>query len=269
MVVMLLNIVIIHLMDNTIDELRECVYDYLISNQDIPKNFEDIYKDITGESGHRCSELLNDYNATNNIFKLMNVMYTLEYSYQFVHKYFENNTVYLVYAPGWNDNKYKLPSVNSIVKCNNEEDFLSYIMQSNNALLTEIYPGSIIEYCVTKGNPYTLHTVLSQYPLKTLEDYYKLLEYSLQYKNPSVTKKIFELQSLSHFEKYKSENNKLNESTLVQLRCEKFELSKKNVTLNCENATLTKKIRGLENGNLSFKFFCAWCAFMFGIYYVS
>ncbi len=256
-------------MDHTINELSECLYDYLVSNQDIPKNFEDIYKDVTGDTGHRCSALLNDDNTTNNIFKLLNVMYTLEYEYQFIHKYFDNNTLYLVYAPGWNDNKYTLPNVNSIIKCKNEEEFLSYIIQSNNNLLTKIYPGSIVEYCVMKGNPYTLHTILSQYPMGTLDEYYELLEYSLQFKNPSVTKKIFELQSSLHYEKYKNEVNKLNESTLVQLRCEKFELSKKNIALNCENATLTKKVRNLENGNISFKIFCVMCTFLFGIYYIS
>ena len=49
-------------MDHSIDNLNDCIFDYLLSNIDKPKSFDEIYDAISGTTGHRCSEL-SRYNS--------------------------------------------------------------------------------------------------------------------------------------------------------------------------------------------------------------
>lgn len=85
-------------MDHPISELSECIFDYLVSQADIPKSFTQIYDDISGPSGHRCSELNNIYNK--NLYKnrFMADCYTLDIIYKNIYKIFKYDIPYLIFS---------------------------------------------------------------------------------------------------------------------------------------------------------------------------
>jgi hypothetical protein len=235
----------IYYMNHPIENLSECVYDYLVLNQDAPKSFEEIYNDITKESGHRCLELLED--VENNRFKLLTVMYTLEHSYMNIQQIFGHGTVYLIFTT--NDKNPEPQFVESIVKCNNENDLLLYILQLNNKLVTEIYPGSLLEYCVKSCDLDTLNTIFIQYPMHNSDDYIPLLDLAFRCENSLMTKKIIELKSLAESAKYEFEITKL---VALNKCCLESEQSQKKLIEQLQNdkILLFNKIKVLDNDKL-------------------
>jgi ankyrin repeat protein len=85
-------------MDHKIDELGECIFDYLSSCPDCPKSLTEIYNSISGTTGHRCTEL-NSY-PKKDIYKkkFMTECYSLDSKFDNVHKIFKKDKLYLVYS---------------------------------------------------------------------------------------------------------------------------------------------------------------------------
>ena len=87
-------------MDHSITELDACVFDYLTSHADQPKTFTQIYNDISGPNGHRCSALNSAAPAARELYKkrFLTTCYTLDNTFKNVHKVFKNSTPYLIYS---------------------------------------------------------------------------------------------------------------------------------------------------------------------------
>lgn len=85
-------------MDHPISELSDCIFDYLTSHPDTPKNFTQLYNDISGQTGHRCSELNNMYNK--NLYKnrFMAECYTLDNKYKNIYKIYKYDIPYLIFS---------------------------------------------------------------------------------------------------------------------------------------------------------------------------
>ena len=85
-------------MDHKIGELRECVFDYLASKPDQLKSFTQIFNDISGPTGHRCSQLQDLSNRKKYKDLFMTICYTVDNEYQNVHKIYKNDKIYLVFS---------------------------------------------------------------------------------------------------------------------------------------------------------------------------
>lgn len=85
-------------MDHSISQLDECIFDYLVSHVDEPKNFTQIYNDISSTHGHRCSELNNIPNR--NLYKqrFLTTCHTIDNTYDNIHKIFKNDVAFLMYS---------------------------------------------------------------------------------------------------------------------------------------------------------------------------
>ena len=85
-------------MDHSIEDLDECVFDYLVSNKDEIVSIYKIYHDITGKTGHRCTALNDPKNRSIYKIKFRTICYTLDNYYDNIYKYFNGEKLYLVYS---------------------------------------------------------------------------------------------------------------------------------------------------------------------------
>jgi|AntRauTorckE6833_2_1112554.scaffolds.fasta_scaffold12793_2 hypothetical protein len=85
-------------MDHSIENLDDCVFDYLVSNKDEIASIYKIYHDITGETGHRCTSLNDPKNRDVYKRRFRTICYTLDNSYDNIYKYFNGDKLYLVYS---------------------------------------------------------------------------------------------------------------------------------------------------------------------------
>lgn len=85
-------------MDHKVAELDTCVFDYLTSHPDEPKSFTQIYNDISGTTGHRCSELQNMFNRQKYKDLFMTICYTLDNKWDNIHKIYINDKPYLIFS---------------------------------------------------------------------------------------------------------------------------------------------------------------------------
>jgi len=85
-------------MDHKIAELDTCVFDYLVSHPDEPKSFTQIYNEISGTTGHRCSELQHQFNRQKYKDLFMTICYTLDNKWDNIHKIFINDKPYLLFS---------------------------------------------------------------------------------------------------------------------------------------------------------------------------
>ncbi len=84
-------------MDHPISKLDECVFDYLAAHADQLKSIQQIYHDISGSTGHRCSELGNSMRRNEYRNRFISVCYTLDHDYTNIRKLFRGNNLYLVF----------------------------------------------------------------------------------------------------------------------------------------------------------------------------
>jgi hypothetical protein len=81
-------------MDHTIDKLDECIFDYLASNPDRYIHYRQIFQDITGETGHRCTELTD---STEDRRYFLAVAYSMNNQYKNVRKHIRDRDLYLAF----------------------------------------------------------------------------------------------------------------------------------------------------------------------------
>ncbi len=85
-------------MDHTLDELDACIYDYLVIHSNEPKTFMEIYEDISGSTGHRCSALQNMSNKIKYKDQFIITCYSLEKTYNNIYKLFKQDLPYLMFS---------------------------------------------------------------------------------------------------------------------------------------------------------------------------
>lgn len=85
-------------MDHTLEELSDCIFDYLSSEPETTKSLHQIYNSITGETGHRCSELNKAAHREINKRKFMVDCYTIDAKFENIKKTFKNGKLYLTYS---------------------------------------------------------------------------------------------------------------------------------------------------------------------------
>ncbi len=85
-------------MDHTIDQLDDCVYDYLVSKINDPKSLVEIYNDITQNQGHRCTKLNDPKMRGIYKKKFVATCYTLNIHYENIYKIYKNNKLYLIFS---------------------------------------------------------------------------------------------------------------------------------------------------------------------------
>lgn len=83
-------------MDHTIDNLHQCIFDYLITRENVHVSVQEIFFHITQPFGHRCSALKKDNLQHYN--KFLSICYNMHINYKNIRKYFKYDTCYLVYS---------------------------------------------------------------------------------------------------------------------------------------------------------------------------
>lgn len=85
-------------MEHKIEELDNCIFDYLSSHPDQPKSINEIYNSITGSTGHRCTELNNFEKKDIYKNKFITECYLLDTTFENIHKIFKNDKMFLIYS---------------------------------------------------------------------------------------------------------------------------------------------------------------------------
>ncbi|QKF94610.1 hypothetical protein QKU48_gp1152 [Fadolivirus algeromassiliense] len=228
-------------MDHPISQLDDCIFDYLTSHPDTPKSFHSMYNDISGTSGHRCSELNDPYNRSLYKNRFLTACYTLDNKYQNIHKIFKNSIPYLIFsskskAEIMNDyNNQDLLNINSNDINIDYDSMIDYLLENldqyetfdfNNAQITE--NETLLEHIVKSGNVDKFRKIMDMYDIdltkrinnKSLIDVafssgnIQMLKELLEYQH---SKKIMELTtSLSDIRR--ANTRLLNGNRVLQLR---------------------------------------------------
>ena len=89
-------------MDHSLNELKECIFDYLLYHTDTPKYVDQIYDDISGPVGHRCSELSKIGAKRRYKDYFITTCYDMPNEYNNIQLFYKNSVCYLIYS----NNKY-------------------------------------------------------------------------------------------------------------------------------------------------------------------
>ena len=81
-------------MDHPVAKLDDCIFDYLVSHANQMRSIDEIFYDISGATGHRCSKLISTPNAR-RIFTTK--CYTLDRHFKNVRKLFRGDQLYLIF----------------------------------------------------------------------------------------------------------------------------------------------------------------------------
>ena len=85
-------------MNYPIEDLDDCIFYYLVSKKDKLQSANKIYKNITSEVGHRCSELNNSILKDVYKKKFLASCYILHKKYDNVYNVNKNDNIYLIYT---------------------------------------------------------------------------------------------------------------------------------------------------------------------------
>jgi len=183
-------------MDHKVAELDTCVFDYLTSHPDEPKSFTQIYNDISGTTGHRCSELQNMFNRQKYKDLFMTICYTLDNKWDNVHKIYINDKPYLIFS-----NK---PRGEVVTEFQN-------MGQTNSIYIDNATPleyDNIIDYILTDDNTYPEFSFVDDLNIDG-----NLLQYLVKKNKIDKLKKILELYDINL-------NEKVNGKTLLDFAIE-------------------------------------------------
>ena len=204
-------------MDHYIDNLEECVFDYLVSHKDVPKSLEEIYDDISGTTGHRCSEL-NTYNAKYKYRnKFLSICYNINNVYENIHKYFKNNICYLLYSEKkknlitlmYNNKITHSPrATNSESNTFNAEsdEFIKYAIFNDNSFDYNTFINeneTMTELIIKRGNLASLVHLINNNVIDLNTDYNKLINYAIKHQKYYMINKIVDLLAEQYDNKIK------------------------------------------------------------------
>jgi regulator of replication initiation timing len=224
-------------MDHSIDNLNICLFSYLASIPDSPKSFIQIFNDITGETGHRCSELNDPVLRNANKNKFMISCYSLDNEYDNIHKIYKNDVVYLVYSDNLKvevmvqfdqyHNDISLDTSLGIGDMNNIVDSLV----GHKIDLTTPIDNSILEYLVRNGEHAKFKKLCDIYEIDF--DFDKLIKLALEHKSIDILKELYECQLKEQKHGYDVHVSHAKKSNTKLLNDNKI-LSMQNTTLRDE-----------------------------------
>ncbi|ARF12049.1 ankyrin repeat protein [Klosneuvirus KNV1] len=81
-------------MNHSLNQLDDCIFDYLALNADKPVSLAKIFNDIRSKTGHRCNELTD---SNNHRQYFLSTCYSLDRHYTNIKKIYHNNRLYLLF----------------------------------------------------------------------------------------------------------------------------------------------------------------------------
>jgi len=81
-------------MNHSLNNLDDCVFDYLALNADKPVSLAKIFNDIRSKTGHRCNELTDSHNHRQYF---LSTCYSLDKHYTNIKKIHRDNRLYLMF----------------------------------------------------------------------------------------------------------------------------------------------------------------------------
>jgi ankyrin repeat protein len=87
-------------MNHSLNNLDECIFDYLVLNADKPTALPKIFNDIRSGSGHRCDGLTDKYNHRQYF---LSTCYSLDKNYKNIKKLYRDNKMYLLFQKDRHD----------------------------------------------------------------------------------------------------------------------------------------------------------------------
>jgi len=85
-------------MNHSIDNLDDCIFDYLAARPGVPVHISQIYDDITKDVGHRCSDLNDTNNKDSYRKRFTTVCYIVNSTFPDIHKLFVGDELFLVFS---------------------------------------------------------------------------------------------------------------------------------------------------------------------------
>jgi hypothetical protein len=140
-------------MDYLLKNLDECMFDYLVYNKDKPKSFIQMWADIRGDSGYRCSELWKKGNESESEFRFYNMCYTLPSNYKNIYKFYIHDTLYLVYTLDTNLEPLKRNLLGNATGFPDDKSLLNKIMKLGSTNKQKyMFTGSLLENAIKTSN---------------------------------------------------------------------------------------------------------------------
>ncbi len=189
-------------MDHDIANLDDCIFDYLVSNCDEPKSFDEIYDSISKSSGHRCSEL-NKYDAKKkygNYF--LSTCYGMSDNYKNVHKTFKRNVGYLMYSDNKSFDNIDIKSNNiptntfNMFDGNKSNEIIKCYMDSTKNYNYETYVNedeTMTEFIIKQGNLDLIKQLVNKGVINLNTDRELLINLAIKHKKYSMINNIFNL----------------------------------------------------------------------------
>ena len=264
-------------MDHKIEELDACIFDYLSSHPDTPKSFTQIFNDISGTSGHRCSQLMDLSNRKKYRDLFTTTCYTMDNKWKNIHKVFKNDIPYLVFSTknrsdvmincgnlpitidltGGQQDIFELDSaIDYMLDSSERQGDFDFSLQLNTN-------ENLIQYLVRKNKLDKLRKLLKLFDVKINEKFNgkTLVETAMENGSIEVVKELMDLDF----------NNKKYEldTTIKDLRKCNTILQNENALLKLENKALTRQLSNTSMSNGFMKIatlFMAFVAFIMFIY---
>lgn len=121
-------------MNYSIDELDQCIFNYLVCHQNIPKSMGTIYNDITSGSGHRCDELNNNHREKYK-YRFMTAFHSVPNNFENVKKTYSNRIPYLTFncddLSSDSDNETVLQNQGDNFKIKSFDKFIDYLLDTD------------------------------------------------------------------------------------------------------------------------------------------
>jgi len=246
-------------MDHTLDELDACIYDYLAGHPNEPKTFMEIYEDISGTMGHRCSALQNMSNKIRYQDQFIVTCYSIEKTYNNVYKVFKQNLPYLVFslkpydeavcdlniaysdAPSYELNTMKIDTmVDSLVT------YMKRVADDNYVKLD--IDSHLLQYLVCNNDTCKFKKLLDAFYIDVnMEINGKtLVAYALENNHAAMVKLLMDEKLLQLQSKCNVENNEVKKlNSKLSTTNNKLQLA--NTKLTAENSTLKHEINNASN----------------------
>jgi len=270
-------------MDHKIEELDACIFDYLSSHPDIPRSFTQIFNDISGSTGHRCSQLMDLSNRKKYRDLFITTCYTMDNKWKNVHKIFKNDVPHLVFSTKsrsevmleFNNTKFYTDTYNGEMPYMLDTDIIEidsaidYMLDNDDMpydfdFSLQLNPNeNLVQYLVKKNKLDKLKKVLELFDVKLDEKFNgkTLVDTAIESGNIEMVKELmeFDFNNKKHeLDRIITDLKKCN--TILRDECKSSKSQNKALTKQMNNATM---INGLWKMSTLFMAFLAFVMFMF------
>lgn len=235
-------------MDHKIENLGECIFDYLSSHPEKPKTFVQIFNDISGSTGHRCTELQNLSKRKQYKDRFMTICYTLDTDWNNIHKIFMDNVLFLVYSTKSHSEVInELHSDVHNLEYHNVDDFeletvIDYMLENQSKQHDHSFElqnklnidGDLLKFLVRKNKLDKLTKVLGSYDVELNTNdcsWDSLVNIAIENSHSGIVKVLMK-------------NNFKNKKKVLKMNID--ELKKLNTKLQNENTSLSLKNQSLK-----------------------